>query len=207
MVIKILLLFSVLVTQLSVHAQQLLYTPEILLGHRSLSYLHGVQYGIASKWAVSNVTFLDTEYHSDKNNIFFIRNAVSYSTSRALSFHVGLGLKNPGSFASIWGQYKFSTPSIHLQYSVGTTYQHKLTLEQSLQLEYLPRLGTTLKGYFKVQATANLTRDEYQRGFQYIRMGIKSLKSTYGIAANLDQFNNSTKTLENLGLFFKYNFQ
>jgi len=74
-------------------------------------------------------------------------------------------------------------------------------------LEYLPRLGTTLKGYFKVQATANLTRDEYQRGFQYIRMGIKSLKSTYGIAANLDQFNNSTKTLENLGLFFKYNFQ
>lgn len=53
-------------------AQQLAYTPDIVLGHRSYTYLHNISYQFNDKLKVNNLTLFDTEYTKDKENIFFI---------------------------------------------------------------------------------------------------------------------------------------
>ena len=79
-------------------AQQLAYTPDIVLGHRSYTYLHNVSYQFKDKLKINNLTLFDTEYTKDKENIFFIRNTISYSLTNKISFHAGFGMKNPGAF-------------------------------------------------------------------------------------------------------------
>ena len=187
-------------------AQQLAYTPDIVLGHRSYTYLHNVSYQFDDKLKINNLTLFDTEYTKDKENIFFIRNTISYSLTNKISLHAGFGMKNPGAFFTAFAQYRIAKPTYSFSYSVGTTYQKGFTLEQSISAEYTPLLNDDLQAYLNILAIANLNFDGYQRGLQFFRVGLKQKKLSYGVAINLDQWNNVEKTLENIGFFTKYNF-
>lgn len=187
-------------------AQKVSYTPDVVLGHRSYTYMHNINYQLNDRLKINNLTLFDTEYIRDKDNIFFIRNTLSYSFSKKFNMNGGFGLKNPGAFFSLYAQYRMAGPSYSFSYSIGTTYQKGFSLEQSISLEYTPLLKENLQGYFSVLAIGNIDNSGYPRGLQFIRLGIKQDKIMYGIASNFDQFNNAEKTLENIGGFVKYNF-
>ncbi|REC70487.1 hypothetical protein DRF57_21930 [Chryseobacterium rhizosphaerae] len=191
-------------TQLN--AQKLSYTPDLVLGHRSYTYMHNVNYQINERLKLNNLTLFDTEYTKDQDNIFFIRNTLTYSFTKKISLNGAFGVKNPGAFFSLYAQYRMVQPSYSFSYSIGATYQKGFSLEQSVSFEYTPQLRENLKGYFSVLAIGNLDNTGYPRGLQFIRLGVKQDKMMYGIASNFDQFNNSKKTLENIGAFVKYNF-
>lgn len=184
--------------------QELSFAPEMLFGNRSHTYLHLVKYHINERWSVNNLTLFDTEYITDVNNIFFIRNRVAYQLSRTLSANASIGVKNPGHFATASLQYRYSKKNFSASYSAGSTYQEGFTFEQSLALNYSPQISKGLKAYFNLLAIANLNFKEYQRGLQQLRIGLVSNKTAYGVGLNLDQFNNASKTLSNIGLFIKY---
>lgn len=190
----------------SLNAQKLSYTPDIVLGHRSYTYMHNVNYQLNERLKLNNLTLLDTEYTKDKENIFFIRNTLSYMLTKRFSANAAFGMKNPGAFFSAYLQYKIIQPAYSLSYSIGTTYQKGFSLEQSISFEYTPYLTENFKGYFSVLAIGNLDDSGYPRGLQFIRLGVKRDKMMYGLASNFDQFNNGKKTLENIGAFVKYNF-
>lgn len=185
-------------------AQELFYAPEILFGYRSHTYLHLVKYHISERWSINNLSLFDTEYITNANNIFFIRNTATYQLSNNLIASTSIGVKNPGHFATASLQYRYSKKHFSLRYSSGATYQKGFTLEQSLALNYSPKISKGLKAYFNLLAIANLNFNEYQRGLQQLRIGLVSNKATYGVGLNLDQFNNASKTLSNMGLFIKY---
>lgn len=191
---------------LSLNAQKLSYTPDLVLGHRSYTYMHNVNYYFNDRLKLNNLTLFDTEYTKDKENIFFIRNTLAYGVTKNLSVNTAFGMKNPGAFFSAYIQYRISKPLYSLSYSLGATYQKGFSLEQSISFEYTPYLKEKLQGYFSVLAIGNLDGSGYPRGLQFIRLGIKQDKAMYGIASNFDQFNNGKKTLENVGAFVKYNF-
>ncbi|MNG73078.1 hypothetical protein D3C79_315160 [compost metagenome] len=203
--IAITLAVSTLVA-VATHAQQLSYTPEVVLGHRSYFYMHQVSYKISDKIKINNLSLFDTEYTTDKENIFFIRNTASYTVSKRFTLNAAFGMKNPGAFFSAFVQYRVSKPTQSFSYAIGTTYQKGFTLEQSLSFEYTPYLTTQKQAYFSVLAIGNVNTKIYQRGLQFIRLGLKQDKLMYGLASNFDQFNNSKKTLENIGAFVKHNF-
>ncbi len=188
------------------HAQQLSYTPDIVVGHRSLTYLHHVNYNFNTKVKINNLTLFDTEYSSDNANIFFIRNTFSYNVLRNVAFNIAVGMKNPGSFFTISTQYRTAHPIYSFAYSLGMTYQKGFTLEQSIALEYYPYLAEKLQAYFNLLAIANINLDEYQRGLQYLRLGLKENRTAYGLALNADQFKNGKKVLVNTGIFIKHTF-
>ncbi|MBB5283927.1 hypothetical protein HNQ92_002070 [Rhabdobacter roseus] len=187
-------------------AQPVTYVPDLNLGHRSFTYLHTISYSFNDKIRINNLTLLDTEYQEDKNNIFFIRNTVSFSISQKIALNAAVGIKNPGSFLTASAQYRVVKPTYWFAYSLGTTYQRGFTLEQAVSFDYSPYLTQTLQLYFNLLAIANVHRQGYQRGLQFVRLGLKQQKASYGFALNLDQFNNNTKTLQNAGLFIKYHF-
>ncbi|MDR6371040.1 hypothetical protein J2795_001914 [Chryseobacterium bernardetii] len=193
-------------TSVSLNAQKLSYTPDIVLGHRSYTYMHNVNYQLNERLKLNNLTLFDTEYTKDKENIFFIRNTLSYALTKRFSANAAFGMKNPGAFFSAYLQYKIIQPAYSLSYSIGTTYQKGFSLEQSISFEYTPYLTENFKGYFSVLAIGNLDDSGYPRGLQFIRLGVKRDKMMYGLASNFDQFNNGKKTLENIGAFVKYNF-
>lgn len=185
-------------------AQKLSFIPDYLIGHRSLTYLHIINYHVNPRWKLNNLTLFDSEYNDNRNNIYFIRNSVSYHFSNKIAANVGIGIKNPGSFITLSGQYKYSKPEFILFYSIGVTYQNGFTLEQSLSAEFNLFQSESFQLYISALAIANLSIKEYQRGVQMIRLGLRRKSFSYGLALNMDQFNNR-KALENAGIFIKYN--
>lgn len=187
-------------------AQPLNYLPDMVIGNRSFTYLHNINYHVNDRVKINNLTLFDTEYKVNKSNIYFIRNTLSYNFSKNFSLNTAFGIKNPGSFFTVSAQFRTQKPTYSFAYSLGTTYQRGLTLEQAMSFDFSPHLTEKLRLYFSFLAIANIKHKEYQRGIQLIRLGLKEKKVSYGLALNLDQFNNNTKTLENTGIFIKYNF-
>ncbi|WP_306014286.1 MULTISPECIES: hypothetical protein [unclassified Allomuricauda] len=186
--------------------QELRFNPDVVLGNRSITYKHLVKYSVNQKLTVDNLTLFDTEYNTDENNLFFIRNTISYSVFKNVSANAAIGIKNPGAFGTVSMSYLFRSPNFLGVYTMGVTYQKGGSLEQSLVMSYTPFLWKGHRGYLNLLATANLNSNEYTRGLQQVKVGIQKKLLTTGIAVNLDQFNNAKRTLTNFGIFFKYNF-
>lgn len=188
------------------NAQKLSYSPEFVLGNRSVSYQHFINHSFNKKWSINNLTLFDSEYQENKHNIFFIRNSLGYKLSDLVQLNSGVGIKNPGSFITGNVQFRIRNNSLNLSYSVGSTYQKGFSLEQSLFIKYTPNISTKFKPFFKLFIVMNTNLKTIDRSLQQIRLGIDKDLASFGLATNLDQFNNGSKTLENFGIFLKYNF-
>lgn len=187
------------------NAQSVSFSPEKVLGNRSTAYQHFISYSFDETWSINNVTLFDTEYNTDKNNIFFIRNMLSYKLNQQIKVNAAFGIKNPGAFATLNAQYQYTTTNFKLSYSIGNTYQNGFTLEQNLILNYTPTLSKNFKGYINLFAVVNTNLKQLDRGIQQLRIGIKKERLIIGLALNLDQFTKGKKKLENFGAFIKYN--
>ena len=80
------------------------------------------------------------------------------------------------------------------------------TLEQTLQLKYTPELWSKTKLYLNLFMNINTDLQNFDRGIQQFRFGLKKEQFISGIGINLDQFANAEKKLTNIGIFIKYNF-
>lgn len=200
------LLISLISITLVSTAQSVDFLPEMVLGHRSLSYQHFVSHSFDEKWSVNNVSLFDTEYNNDTNNIFFIRNMLSYKFNKNFKANAAIGIKNPGAFVTISSQYQYKTPFFKISYAIGSTFQNKFTLEQTLLLNYTPTLSKRIRAYLNLFVIANTNLKILNRGIQQLRIGIKKEKLMTGIAVNLDQFTKSELTFMNYGFFIKRNF-
>jgi len=186
-------------------AQELHLNPDIVLGNRSVTYKHFAKFSIDGKFSVDNLILFDTEYESDSNNIYFIRNNLSYQLFEKWNLNLGVGIKNPGSFYTFSVGFRTQKPSFKLGYNIGSTYQNGFSLEQTLSVTFEPILNTKLKGFLNLLAVGNLSSVGYTRGLQQFKVGVQKTKLVTGLALNLDQFNNSRKKLENMGFFLMYN--
>ncbi len=199
------IIFTIIGTSVSI-GQAISFTPEIFLGNRATGYQHFIAYKFNDTWSINNVLLYDTEYINDKNNIFFIRNMLSYKLTPHFKTNLAAGIKNPGKFTTLSTQYDYAVTNFRISYSIGGTYQSGFTLEQNLRLTYTPRLSDTIHGYINLFVVVNTNLKVLDRGIQQLRFGIKKEKLITGIAVNLDQFTKAEKTLENFGTFIKYNF-
>lgn len=199
-------LFLLILFTTATRSQNISYIPEMVMGNRSLFYQHGLSKNINEKISFSNLTIYDADYRNEKNNIYFIRNTVSLLLNKHISLNAALGIKNPGAFTTVAFQYFLKTPFLHFAYSAGITYRADYTLEQSLFLEYTPRLFGKKQLYLRAQAIANNNLEQYQRGIQQLRIGIKHDRLQYGLGLNLDQFDNGFRKLKNTGIFIRYHF-
>lgn len=188
------------------NAQSANFSPELVIGNRSIAYQQFIGYSFNDTWSINNVTLFDSEYNNNKNNIFFIRNMLSYRLNDHFRTNVAFGIKNPGTFASLTSQIQFEKSNFSMSYAIGSTYQDGFTLEQTLQLKYTPNLNKNIQVYINLFVVINTNLKALDRGIQQLRFGIKKDKLITGIAVNLDQFTKAEKTLENFGLFIKYNF-
>lgn len=199
-------LFFITFGSLPLAAQSISFSAEVVAGNRSMSYQHFIEYSFNNSWSINNVTLFDSEYNDNKNYIFFIRNMLSYNFNKHFKANVALGVKNPGSFVTLTYQYQYGSSSFKLSYAIGSTYQNGFTLEQTLLMNYTPILTKNIQAYINLFVVVNTNLKVLDRGIQQLRIGIKKEQFNTGIAINLDQFIKAEKTLENFGLFIKYNF-
>lgn len=187
-------------------SQNTRFSPELMFGNRSVAYQNYIGYELSKKWSINNITLFDTEYNNDRNNIFFIRNMLSYSINKSFKANIAFGVKNPGGFNTLTLQYNLNTQNFSLNYNIGTTYQNGFTLEQSLILNYSKRINTYYEFFTRLFTVMNTNLKYLDRGIQQLRIGIKKETLHVSLAINLDQFKKAEKTLENFGIAFKYNF-
>ncbi|MFH4965730.1 hypothetical protein V8G69_12085 [Gaetbulibacter sp. M235] len=61
------ILFGILVS----NAQNVDFSPELVIGNRSITYQHFIGYRFNDTWSINNISLFDTDYNGDNNNIFF----------------------------------------------------------------------------------------------------------------------------------------
>ncbi len=186
--------------------QELSFAPDVVFGNRSLTYKHLIKYSVNPKLSVDNLTLFDTEYGNDLNNLYFIRNTISYALTKNIRANTAIGIKNPGAFGTMSLSFTTQSHQFSFTYSAGSTYQDGFSFEQSIVASYLPSFGNNNQGYINLLATGTSNASGYARGLQQLKIGIRKKQFTTGLAINLDQFNNARKTLTNTGIFLKYNF-
>lgn len=199
-------LFYITFGSLPITAQSVSFSPEMVLGNRSMAYQHFIGYSFNNSWSINNVTLFDSEYNGDKNNIFFIRNMLSYNLNKHFKANVALGIKNPGAFTTLTSQYQYIASSFRFSYAIGSTYQNGFTIEQTLMMNYTPNLTKSIQTYVNLFVVVNTNLKVLDRGIQQLRIGIKKEQPISGVALNLDLFAKAEKTLENFGVFIKHNF-
>ena len=201
-------LFTLLYLSVStwVIGQELNFAPDVVFGNRSLTYKHLIKYSVNPKLSVDNLTLFDTEYGNDLNNLYFIRNTISYALTKNIRANTAIGIKNPGAFGTMSLSFTTQSHQFSFTYSAGSTYQDGFSFEQSIVASYLPSFGNNNQGYINLLATGTINASGYARGLQQLKIGIRKKQFTTGLAINLDQFNNARKTLTNTGIFLKYNF-
>lgn len=188
------------------HSQDTKFLSEFTFGNRSIGYQHYIGYNLSKEWSINNVTLFDTEYNNDNNNMFFIRNMLSYVINKSFKANVAFGVKNPGGFNTITLQYALNTQNFSLNYNIGTTYQNGFTLEQSLIIDYSKRINTSYEFFTRLFTVMNTNLKYLDRGIQQLRIGITKEGLQISLAINLDQFKKAEKTLKNFGIAIKYNF-
>nr|WP_297784917.1 hypothetical protein [uncultured Allomuricauda sp.] len=186
--------------------QEVNFAPDIVFGNRSVTYKHLIKYTVHPKLSVDNLTLFDTEYGNDDNNIYFIRNTISYSLTRSIRVNTAIGIKNPGAFGTVSLSFISKLPYFTFSYTGGSTYQNGFSLEQTIVTSYSPPFGNRYIGYINLLVTGNISNDGYTRGLQQLKIGVRKNQITTGVAMNLDQFNNAKRTMTNVGVFLKYNF-
>lgn len=179
------------------------YTPELVVGNRSVFYQHRVNARINRYLSFNNLAQIDLEYAHIKNNIYFIRNTLSFEISPHFSLNTSFGIKNPGSFSTLFINYNYTYKEFVLNYAIGITQQKGLSIEHSFSVENNFSLTSNLQLNTRFQALLNHTNSEYHRGFQQVRLGLKRNEFILGVAINYDQFNNNDRLLANYGFYIK----
>lgn len=179
------------------------YTPELVVGNRSIFYQHRVNTNINRYLSFNNLAQMDAEYAHFKNNIYFIRNTFSFKINPHFSLNTSFGVKNPGSFSTLFINYNYMDKEFVLNYSIGITQQKGLSLEHSFSVENDFSLAPNFQRNTRFQILLNHNKSEYHRGFQQIRLGLKRNEFILGVAINYDQFNNNDRLLANYGFYIK----
>lgn len=185
------------------YGQGVLFQPEVLVGNRSAMFQHHLDIPVKRNISFSNYLLIDSEYNRDENQIYFVRNMLSFKNSEKWRSNIAFGVKNPGIFSTVSWTYKRLDSEKVLIYTVGVTLQKTLSLEQSLVIK---RNLIEFENYiyqFQLLVVANFDFNGYSRGLQQFRFALQNENFEFGVGINLDQFNNSTTVLENYGVFIK----
>ncbi|RIJ47435.1 hypothetical protein D1614_15105 [Maribellus luteus] len=184
---------------------QLQFSQENFVGNRSNNYQHIIGAKISEKLWFSSFAYLDSDY-STKENLYNIRNTISYDLVKSWSSILAFGFKNPGLYTtgSLQLGKKYNAFSYLLQ--TGATYQKSWTSESFATALYAPKITNNLTAFFKATLSLNMNSKGITRALQQFRAGIKNKQLVYGWASNFDQFNYNKKTLTNHGLFLRINY-
>ncbi|UII31106.1 hypothetical protein LVD17_22705 [Fulvivirga ulvae] len=185
---------------------QTAFSPETIAGHRSFTYNHNLTLSLTEKIGLTNISWFDADYRNSANHIYFIRSGLSYRLEEAWRFDAGVGMKNPGSFATVSLGYQRFREVFSFSCTAGATYQAGWTMEPVLWAAWTPKLSSAQHLYLSLFVTGNIDKEAVQRGIQQVRLGLTQGQISYGLAANFDQFNDFTNTLYNLGFFLKGTF-
>lgn len=179
---------------------ELRFSPENFMGNRSNNYQHIIGAKISDKIWFSNFAYLDSDYDT-KENLYNIRNSISYNLVNNWSSNLAFGLKNPGVYttASVQSGKKYTTFSYLLR--TGATYQKSWTSESFATMLYAPKISNKINVFLKASFSFGANSKGITRGIQQFRVGIKNKQLIYGWASNFDQFNYNQRTLTNHGLF------
>lgn len=185
-------------------AQQPPLPVELFGGNRAMYYQHVINKNLFNdKFNFFNVTSFEAEHDSNENNLFVVSSLFSYNLGKGFSIGIGGEIQRPGTFAIVGAQYAYVSETILLVVFPSMNINGDKEYTHFTLFEYKPKLSDKLKGYFRSQFLVITDFDNYNRGYQQLRLGLQIDNIQFGLATNLDQFDNSNITTSNYGLFVR----
>ncbi len=186
------------------NAQQPPLPVELFGGNRAMYYQHVINKNLFNnKFNFFNVTSFEAEHDNKENNLFVVSSLFSYNLGKGLSVGIGGEIQRSGTFAIVGAQYAYTTKNILLVVFPSMNINGDKEYTYFTLFEYKPKLSEKLKGYFRTQFLVTTNFNTYNRGYQQFRLGLQIENIQFGLAANLDQFDNNEVTTSNYGLFVR----
>ncbi|MEM1257578.1 MAG: hypothetical protein AAGH81_03540 [Bacteroidota bacterium] len=177
---------------------------ELFGGNRAMYYQHVLNKNLfGDKFNFFNVTSFEAEHENNQNNIFVVSNLFSYNLGKGFSVGIGGEIQRPGTFAIVGAQYAYVTKTVLLVIFPSMNINGDKEYTHFTLFEYKPNLSDKLKGYFRSQFLVITDFENYNRGYQQLRLGLQLDNIQFGLATNFDQFDNNKVTKSNYGLFIR----
>ncbi len=177
---------------------------EIFAGNRALSYQHVINKNVfEGRFNFFNITSFDAEYKEEPRNVYLISSMLSYNIGKGFSAGLGGEIQRPGAFVFVGAQYAYATDQLLFVLFPSVNLNGYMQYSQFALLEYRPKINENYRGYFKIQLLVTTDFDNYDRGYQQLRLGLQRQNIQFGLAANFDQFNSNAITTNNFGVFVR----
>jgi hypothetical protein len=179
---------------------------EILFGSTYYQYQHSLSRDLWKKGSLSfsNVTSLNA-FHSELHTTeVMTQTHVSYTISNML--RVGLGTfysTRPGLSPSVSLQFMKHYHNLSFMVIPRVDIKKAPSHDLFVRVEYR-KVNKKITPYLRLQAMTNFGPSNHNRSYQNVRAGIALDKVQFGLALNLDEYGKEILTIQNWGVFFRY---
>ena len=178
---------------------------EVTVGTENYWYQHSVfrQFSPKSKFGFFHVSSLHVLYDDHKVDEIMSQAYLTYSLRPGINIALGsFYATGPGFSPSLAVQLLKKSKDLLILAVPRVDLMKNATYEVMALAEYRPRLTEKVGIYSRVQLMSNYGT-YHNRSYQNFRLGLSVNQVQFGAALNLDEYGKETKTLHNIGLFFR----
>ncbi len=185
---------------------------ELVTGNRQLYYQTTLKrnFSPASRFSFFSLATFSSNYNNKlSENRMLIEGQVSYTLKNGFGIMTGVDINSVTGFAPIAGpQHTYASKKILavtiLSFFINSSNDVKLFG----LYEYRPALNNKWSLYNRVQFIYNysIAKSSHNRSYLYLRSGFKIYQFVFGLGANLDKFGPDKEFKENIGPFFRWEF-
>lgn len=154
-----------------------------------------------------------TSFNGDYNNIdneLVSSNQLTFSLSKRIKIAAGTSFNGLLDFYPSAGfQYTYFKPGLLIVFNPGMEFNRSYATQNFGIIEWKPVLNEKWNLYTRIQGLYiyNLSNKEHERSFIHFRLGINKFKNSFGVGFNADFYGSDYYTLNNAGLFWRYEFK
>ena len=179
---------------------------EVMVGNKNYWYQHALYLPIhKSRFSISHSSSMHLMYQEKDKNEVMSQSYVTYPLTSFLRAAVGtFYATKPGISPALALQFGLSQKHVKLLVVPRIDLKNNGSVEVMTLLEYTLPINDQFNFYSKVQAMTNYGPYNHNRSYQNFRLGLRTQKTTFGLALNVDERGSEKETLHSWGVFLRY---
>lgn len=184
---------------------------EVMLGHQAIfsQVILNRSFSPDSKLSFFNLSTYSASYQNEDHHELANISQVNYRLGKGFQVMGGVNMNSEVGFAPLIGpKHVFASR----QFLAVSILSYFLNGEHDMSFfglyEYKPPINDKLSLYLRAQVLLeqSLGKEQHNRSFLYMRLGLKKGNLNFGAGANLDQYGPQREFRDNYGLFLGWDF-
>ena len=184
------------------------FSAEVMTGNQNYWYQHAVGVSLAnSPFEIFHASSMHWMYEEREKNEIMSQSYITYPLTSSIRLAAGtFYASKPGISPSLAIQFRFAHRHLRGVIVPRADVKNNGSIEAMTSVEYLPPINEQLTFYARAQLMSNYGPYNHNRSYQNFRVGVRTQKTTFGFALNVDERGAEKQTMHNWGVFLRYNY-